>query len=67
MIRTIQIYIQAYLKYRRAKKELYSLTDKDLLDIGVYRWDIENIAQETFKKELSKGKTSPSQLAWSRQ
>lgn len=67
MMKKIKNYIQAYIKYNRTKKELYALSNKDLVDIGIYPCDIESVAQEIFEKELSQNnKSSQMQIAWSR-
>ena len=67
MMTTIKIYARAYLKYRKARKELHSLTDKDLLDIGISRWDIDDIARDTYEKELKESRAFFAQPAWSNQ
>lgn len=68
MIKTIKNYIQAYIKYTKTKNELYSLSNRDLLDIGIYPCDIETIAQEAFEKELNQNNkiATQMQIAWSR-
>ena len=36
-----------YRDYRHTESELSSLTDKELADIGISRWDIPSIAMES--------------------
>ena len=49
----IGAYIRAYSEYRRAKRELYNLSDRELSDIGISRCDIETIAKQASKDTLA--------------
>ncbi len=45
-IRKLRIRYQRWQRYRRTLAELRLMTDRDLADIGIRRWDIERIARE---------------------
>lgn len=38
--------LKAYLRYRRNLEVLSRLTDRELSDIGIGRWEIENVARD---------------------
>jgi uncharacterized protein YjiS (DUF1127 family) len=37
--------IRAYFRYRETLRELDQLTDRELADIGLERWEIQNVAR----------------------
>lgn len=39
--------LHQYRNYRRTVRELEKMTDRELQDIGITRYDIENLARET--------------------
>jgi uncharacterized protein YjiS (DUF1127 family) len=40
---------RAYVAYRNAVHELSSMSDRELQDIGISRYDISNVARQTCK------------------
>jgi uncharacterized protein YjiS (DUF1127 family) len=46
IITTLINRLKAYLRYRRNVEALSRLTDRELSDIGIARWDIDNIARD---------------------
>jgi uncharacterized protein YjiS (DUF1127 family) len=38
--------VQAYLRYRETVRELQQLSDRELEDLGISRFQIENVARE---------------------
>jgi uncharacterized protein YjiS (DUF1127 family) len=38
--------VQAYLRYRETVRELQQLSDRELDDLGISRYQIENVARE---------------------
>jgi uncharacterized protein YjiS (DUF1127 family) len=46
IITTLINRLKAYLRYRRNVEALSRLTDRELSDIGVSRWNIETIARD---------------------
>ncbi len=45
-IRKLRIRYQRWQRYRRTLSELRLMTDRDLADIGIRRWDIDRIARD---------------------
>jgi uncharacterized protein YjiS (DUF1127 family) len=43
----------SWKRYRKTKTELSSMSDRDLNDIGIKRWDIERIAKESAALQAS--------------
>ena len=39
--------LSKYKKYRQTVRELQSMTDRELFDIGISRWDIKRIAKDS--------------------
>jgi uncharacterized protein YjiS (DUF1127 family) len=37
--------IRAYLRYRETVRELSHLSDRELSDLGIMRWDIHSVAR----------------------
>lgn len=52
MFKKIFDFLEARKSYRQTIKELNSLSDKELNDIGIGRYDIERIALDAFNKQL---------------
>jgi uncharacterized protein YjiS (DUF1127 family) len=50
LISSIISRLKAYLRYRRSVEVLSRLTDRELADIGVSRWSIDQIARDTAAK-----------------
>ena len=48
----INIWLQRQLAYNNAYKELNSLSDKELSDIGINRYDIHNTVFDTLKQRV---------------
>jgi uncharacterized protein YjiS (DUF1127 family) len=46
---TINTKIDQYLRYRRTVRELQLLTDRDLVDLGISRCDIDFIARNAVR------------------
>lgn len=46
IITTLINRLKAYLRYRRNVEALSRLTDRELSDIGIARWDIDTIARD---------------------
>jgi uncharacterized protein YjiS (DUF1127 family) len=45
-IRKLRLRYARWQRYRRTLSELNLMTDRDLADIGIKRWDVERIARE---------------------
>jgi uncharacterized protein YjiS (DUF1127 family) len=65
MITRIKNYIDAYARYKRTKKELYSLSNRELMDIGLHPCDIEPLAKSVFEQTLNSTNTKFNYV-WSR-
>ena len=48
LIKVVIEKINKYKQYRQTYKELHSLSDYELSDIGITRYDITRIAQEVY-------------------
>ncbi|MCU0731736.1 MAG: DUF1127 domain-containing protein, partial [Hyphomonas sp.] len=46
IISTLINRIKAYLRYRRSVEALSRLTDRELADIGIDRWNIDTVARD---------------------
>ncbi|MBN8534841.1 MAG: DUF1127 domain-containing protein [Rhizobiales bacterium] len=46
MITTLINRLKAYLRYRRNVEALSRLTDRELSDIGIARWEIDDVARD---------------------
>ena len=45
--KTMFKYLELLAKRRQTRRELYSLSDRELADIGISRYDIEQIVADT--------------------
>jgi uncharacterized protein YjiS (DUF1127 family) len=52
LLQNIVKYYKAYVAYRNAVKELSSLSDHELQDIGISRCEIDNIAKQSCRDQL---------------
>jgi len=46
IITTLINRLKAYLRYRRNVEALSRLTDRELSDIGIARWEIDDVARD---------------------
>ncbi|CAB5221585.1 COG5457 Uncharacterized conserved small protein [uncultured Caudovirales phage] len=53
IIREFQKWLSELEQERRTRRELESLTDRDLHDIGISRCDIDRIAKDYMKKKAA--------------
>ena len=49
MMRPLNAWLQARRRYRQTVRELQGLSDRELSDIGVARWQIHAIARQAAK------------------
>lgn len=63
MLESIRNYINKYSRYRKTIRELYSLTPRELHDIGVSYCDIENIARQVWDENTQEKTGSTYRLA----
>ena len=46
-IKFISLRMGAWRRYRASLRELYSLTDRELADLGIARWEIDDVARRS--------------------
>jgi uncharacterized protein YjiS (DUF1127 family) len=46
-LKTISAKLNAWRRYRASLRELYSLTDRELGDLGISRWEIDDVARRS--------------------
>lgn len=46
-IKFISTKLGAWRRYRASLRELYSLTDRELADLGIARWEIDDVARRS--------------------
>lgn len=46
-IKLISLRMGAWRRYRASLRELYSLTDRELADLGIARWEIDDVARRS--------------------
>ena len=46
-IKFISARLNAWRRYRASLRELYSLNDRELADLGIARWEIDDIARRS--------------------
>ncbi len=46
-IQNISAKLNAWRRYRASLRELYSLTDRELTDLGIARWEVDDVARRS--------------------
>ncbi len=46
-IKFISARLGAWRRYRSSLRELYSLTDRELADLGIARWEVDEVARRS--------------------
>jgi uncharacterized protein YjiS (DUF1127 family) len=46
-LKSISEKLNAWRRYRASLRELYSLTDRELNDLGISRWEIDDVARRS--------------------